>query len=57
MAPEYARTGNYSAKSDMFSLGVILLEIISGLKNSIPIQDAQDENLLDYVNFISFAKG
>ncbi|XP_039169821.1 cysteine-rich receptor-like protein kinase 10 [Eucalyptus grandis] len=34
MAPEYAMEGQFSAKSDVFSFGVILLEIISGKKNS-----------------------
>ncbi|XP_057790570.1 G-type lectin S-receptor-like serine/threonine-protein kinase At4g27290 [Salvia miltiorrhiza] len=33
MAPEYAIDGKYSVKSDMFALGVILLEIVSGKKN------------------------
>ncbi|KAL3740634.1 hypothetical protein ACJRO7_021842 [Eucalyptus globulus] len=34
MAPEYAMEGQFSVKSDVFSFGVILLEIISGKKNS-----------------------
>ncbi|KAL7213414.1 hypothetical protein ACSBR2_016020 [Camellia fascicularis] len=34
MAPEYAMEGLFSIKSDVFSFGVILLEIISGKKNS-----------------------
>ncbi|XP_059432497.1 cysteine-rich receptor-like protein kinase 25 [Corylus avellana] len=34
MAPEYAMEGLFSVKSDVFSFGVILLEIISGKKNS-----------------------
>ncbi|XP_057790620.1 cysteine-rich receptor-like protein kinase 8 [Salvia miltiorrhiza] len=34
MAPEYAIDGKYSVKSDIFALGVILLEIVSGKKNS-----------------------
>ncbi|GMY36980.1 cysteine-rich receptor-like protein kinase 15 isoform X1 [Fagus crenata] len=34
MAPEYAMEGVFSVKSDVFSFGVILLEIISGKKNS-----------------------
>ncbi|XP_062087501.1 cysteine-rich receptor-like protein kinase 10 isoform X2 [Humulus lupulus] len=34
MAPEYAMEGLYSVKSDVFSFGVLLLEILSGSKNS-----------------------
>ncbi|KAL3636833.1 hypothetical protein CASFOL_019132 [Castilleja foliolosa] len=33
MSPEYAIDGKYSVKSDIFSLGVVLLEIVSGEKN------------------------
>ncbi|MBA0876269.1 hypothetical protein Goshw_000214, partial [Gossypium schwendimanii] len=34
MAPEYAMEGLFSIKSDVFSFGVLLLEIISGKKNN-----------------------
>ncbi|KAK7314062.1 hypothetical protein VNO77_39271 [Canavalia gladiata] len=34
MAPEYAMEGLFSVKSDVFSFGVLVLEIISGRKNS-----------------------
>ncbi|KAL2589198.1 hypothetical protein GLYMA_13G248700v4 [Glycine max] len=34
MSPEYAMEGLFSEKSDVFSFGVLLLEIISGRKNS-----------------------
>ncbi|XP_030474797.2 cysteine-rich receptor-like protein kinase 10 [Syzygium oleosum] len=34
MAPEYAMVGLFSVKSDIFSFGVLLLEIISGQKNN-----------------------
>ncbi|XP_028195299.1 G-type lectin S-receptor-like serine/threonine-protein kinase At4g27290 [Glycine soja] len=33
MPPEYAARGHFSVKSDVFSYGVIVLEIISGKKN------------------------
>ncbi|KAM4121429.1 hypothetical protein ACB094_01G005200 [Castanea mollissima] len=33
MAPEYAINGIFSVKSDVFSFGILLLEIISGKKN------------------------
>ncbi|KAM5552077.1 hypothetical protein ABKV19_026773 [Rosa sericea] len=35
MSPEYASYGHFSEKSDVFSFGVLLLEIISGKKNAI----------------------
>ncbi|CAN6372755.1 unnamed protein product [Urochloa humidicola] len=34
MAPEYASEGLFSVKSDVFSFGVLILEIISGKRNS-----------------------
>ncbi|XP_059436942.1 cysteine-rich receptor-like protein kinase 44 [Corylus avellana] len=34
MAPEYAMRGHFSIKSDVFSFGVLVLEIISGQKIS-----------------------
>nr|XP_048319550.1 G-type lectin S-receptor-like serine/threonine-protein kinase At1g67520 [Ziziphus jujuba var. spinosa] len=34
MSPEYAMEGIYSIKSDVFSFGVLLLEILSGRKNN-----------------------
>ncbi|XWS27926.1 hypothetical protein CRYUN_Cryun25bG0022300 [Craigia yunnanensis] len=33
MAPEYAIDGQFSVKSDVFSFGILMLEIISGKKN------------------------
>ncbi|KAL3821550.1 hypothetical protein ACJIZ3_007455 [Penstemon smallii] len=33
MSPEYAIDGQYSVKSDVFSFGVIVLEIVSGRRN------------------------
>uniref|UniRef100_A0A6N2NDK8 Protein kinase domain-containing protein n=1 Tax=Salix viminalis TaxID=40686 RepID=A0A6N2NDK8_SALVM len=34
MAPEYAMEGHFSVKSDVFSFGVLVLEIVTGKKNS-----------------------
>ncbi|WZY69298.1 hypothetical protein YC2023_001538 [Brassica napus] len=34
MSPEYAMYGHFSMKSDVYSFGVLILEIISGKKNS-----------------------
>lgn len=34
MAPEYALRGQYSIKSDIYSFGVLILEIITGRRNS-----------------------
>jgi len=33
MSPEYAMLGQFSVKSDVFSFGVIMLEIVSGKRN------------------------
>jgi len=33
MAPEYVIRGQFSVKSDVFSFGVLVLEIVSGQKN------------------------
>ncbi|CAM8881305.1 unnamed protein product [Rhodiola kirilowii] len=34
MAPEYIMNGQFSVKSDVYSFGVLLLELVSGQKNS-----------------------
>jgi serine/threonine protein kinase len=48
MAPEYAMDGSYSIKSDVFSFGVLVLEIVSGRKN-IGFYNNESPNLLRYV--------
>ena len=53
MAPEYAMHGQFSVKSDVFSFGVLVLEILSGHKNSTNIGQGNDvEYLLSYVSII-----
>ncbi|XP_009804374.1 cysteine-rich receptor-like protein kinase 44 [Nicotiana tabacum] len=48
MAPEYALHGYLSVKADVFSFGVLLLEIISGRKSSDRRLDPQKADLLIY---------
>ncbi|KAM3385164.1 hypothetical protein ACQJBY_009236 [Aegilops geniculata] len=48
MAPEYASEGQFSIKSDVFSFGVLLLEIISGKRNNGFHQIGNIGNLLGY---------
>ncbi|KMZ66637.1 S-locus receptor kinase (SRK) [Zostera marina] len=47
MSPEYSNGGIFSIKSDVFSFGVLLLEIISGKKNRINYKYEEDLNLLE----------
>nr|XP_051226174.1 cysteine-rich receptor-like protein kinase 15 isoform X2 [Lolium perenne] len=49
MSPEYAYCGQVSAKSDMYSFGVIVLEIITGRRNNRSLEDAASRSLLSYV--------
>lgn len=48
MAPEYAMHGYLSVKSDVFSFGVLMLEIVSGRKNFVDHLGAEKADLLTY---------
>ncbi|KAJ8465656.1 hypothetical protein OPV22_028208 [Ensete ventricosum] len=48
MAPEYAMNGYLSAKADVFSFGVLVLEIVSGRKNLDKRFDEEKSDLLSY---------
>ena len=52
MSPEYAMEGRFSEKSDVFSFGVLLLEIVSGRRNTSFQYDDQYLSLLIYVSII-----
>ncbi|KAG2318480.1 hypothetical protein Bca52824_011693 [Brassica carinata] len=45
MAPEYAMHGQFSVKTDVFSFGILVLEIITGKKNN----NAQSNDADEYV--------
>lgn len=49
MSPEYAMVGHFSAKSDVFSFGVLCLEIITGRKNNSHKDQEQSRHLVGYV--------
>ncbi|CAD6217788.1 unnamed protein product [Miscanthus lutarioriparius] len=50
MAPEYASEGIFSVKSDVYSFGVLLLEIVSGKRNS-----GHHHHYGDFVNLLGYA--
>ncbi|CAA7054648.1 unnamed protein product [Microthlaspi erraticum] len=49
MSPEYAMDGIFSVKSDVFSFGVLVLEIVSGKRNRGFYSTNHENNLLSYV--------
>ncbi|KAH9617870.1 hypothetical protein KSS87_017110 [Heliosperma pusillum] len=48
MAPEYASSGKLTEKSDVFSFGVVLLEIITGRKPVDETRPLGDESLVEW---------
>ncbi|WJX59962.1 hypothetical protein P8452_45223 [Trifolium repens] len=48
MSSEYAMHGHYSEKSDVFSFGVIIIEIISAKRNALSIGSPVFDDVLSY---------
>ncbi|MBA0791811.1 hypothetical protein Gohar_016365, partial [Gossypium harknessii] len=49
MPPEYVMQGQFSEKSDVFSFGVLLLEVVSGRRNTSFYNNQYELSLLGYV--------
>ena len=54
MAPEYYYRGEVSAKLDIYSLGILIIEIVTGLKVDSNTEDLSSKNLIDNVSLTYF---
>lgn len=48
VSPEYARSGKLTEKADVYSFGLVVLEIVSGRKVVDNNFEADEDNLLDW---------
>ena len=51
MAPEYVARGHLTEKADVYSFGVLLLEIVTGRQNNTGITSEYCDSLVTAVSF------
>jgi len=51
LAPEYAASGKLTDKSDVFSYGVMLLELLTGRRPVDKDQTYMDDSLVEWVSY------
>lgn len=56
MAPEYASSGKLTDRSDVFSFGVVLLELITGRKPVDEDRPLGEESLVEWVSMRTIMK-
>jgi serine/threonine protein kinase len=52
MAPEYAMHGYLTDKVDVYSFGIVMLEIVSGTNNTVSHHQEECFSLLDWVTYV-----
>ena len=56
-APEYSRNGNLTVKSDVYSYGVVLLELITGRRAVDTARPNEEQNLVTWVRINAYLIG